>query len=123
MLSAQAHHGAQSGHDKTRSFVASQRGGRDAEEAQLRRKDRLPAKMEPLIKKRERTPLRLLVGVVLTDQRLDLLGEQAADGGVPLGCKSLGLSQRAAVQTDRDARVRDGMNRFGRRVLLLRQSR
>jgi len=47
--------------------------------------------MEPLVKERERPPLRLLVGVVLTDQRLDLLGQQATDRSVPLGCENLGL--------------------------------
>lgn len=37
------------------------------------------AKMEPLVKKPERPPLRLLGGIVLANQRLDVLSEQSAD--------------------------------------------
>ena len=41
VLSAQAGHCTHRRHDQRRSFVARQRRGRDAEEAQLRSKNRL----------------------------------------------------------------------------------
>ena len=56
--------------------------------------------MESLVKERQRPTLRLLVCVVLADECLDLLGEEAADRRVALRGEDLGFSQRSTIESD-----------------------
>lgn len=58
--------------------------------------------MEPLIEKRKRPPLGLLVRVIFSNQRFDLPGEESADGRISLGGEDLGLAQRSAIEPDGD---------------------
>jgi len=55
-----------------------------------------------LVKKGERSTLRLLVRVVFADERLDLVGEEATDRRVALGGKDLCSSQRSTIESDGD---------------------
>jgi hypothetical protein len=56
------------------------------------------AEMEPLLQERDRAPPSLLAGIVFADKRFDLLGEQAADRGVALGCQHLRLREHPLDQ-------------------------
>ncbi len=62
--------------------------------------------MESAIEECERAPSRLFVRVVFTHQRLDLLSNQSADGGVSFGGEHLRSSHRSLVESDRDVLTR-----------------
>src|SRR5258708_5086807 len=56
--------------------------------------------MKALIKQSGGLPLSAFVSFLLSDQNLDLLGQQAADGGTTTGGKDFGLSQRLLTQAN-----------------------